>query len=86
MCFARHEFRIGGSDVGLGHVGDTPFWMSRDQFTYWQHTQLTLDVVPGRGSSFSLDIPTGFRFIIRSQLFTDEQAGRLSALFYSEDE
>lgn len=86
MCFPRHEFKIGFSDVGLGYIGDTPFWMSKDQFDYWRHTRLSLDVVPGRGSSFSLEIPTGKRFIIRSELFSEQELEQLSPLFYKEDE
>lgn len=79
MCFARGEFRTGASDVLIGTINnDTPFWMSDDQFQYWKHTQLTLDVVNGRGSSFSLEIPTGKRFIIRSRLFTDEELSQLA--------
>ncbi|MFE2264314.1 DUF779 domain-containing protein [Streptomyces griseosporeus] len=80
MCYPRGEFRVGGSDVLLGHVaGDTPFWMSADQYAYWRHTHLTVDVVPGRGSGFSLEGPEGVRFLIRSQVFTDEQWARLAA-------
>lgn len=70
MCFARGEFRVGESDVKLGEVHGQPFYMAKDQFEYWQHTHLTLDVVPGRGSSFSLEIPLGVRFVIRSRLLT----------------
>lgn len=54
--------------------------MSRDQFEYWKHTHLTLDVVKGRGSSFSLEIPTGFRFIIRSRVFTAEELKELGEI------
>ena len=50
MCFPLGEFRIGGSDVYLGEVGGAPFHMGAAQFEYWQHTHLTLDVVPGRGA------------------------------------
>lgn len=70
MCFARGEFRVGESDVKLGEVHGQPFYMAKDQFEYWQHTHLTIDVVPGRGSSFSLEIPLGVRFVIRSRLLT----------------
>lgn len=73
MCFANGEFRIGGSDVLLGTIAGCPFYMSRDQFEYWKHTQLILDVTPGRGSSFSLEIPLGVRFLIRSRVFTEEE-------------
>ncbi|AMW09009.1 hypothetical protein A4E84_05570 [Streptomyces qaidamensis] len=80
MCYPRGEFRVGASDVLLGHVaGDTPFWMSADQFVYWSHTHLTVDVVPGRGSGFSLEAPEGVRFLIRSRLLTDEELRRLDS-------
>lgn len=74
MCYPINEFRVGASDVRLGFVDDAPFYMSRSQFEYWQHTHLTLDVVPGRGSGFSLEAPEGVRFIIRSRLYTDEES------------
>lgn len=73
MCFEKGEFKLGGSDVKIGEVDDCEFWMSRDQFEYWQHTQLQLDITKGRGSSFSIEIPTGFRFMIHSRLFTEEE-------------
>lgn len=77
MCFTKGEFFVGGSDVHLGDVHGCRFFMSADQFEYWKHTQLTLDVTPGRGSSFSLEIPLGVRFLIRSRLFTEEELGQL---------
>lgn len=73
MCFPRGEFKIGNSDILLGEVHDQPFYMSKDQYEYWKHTQLTLDVVKGRGSSFSLEIPLGVRFVIKSRLFTEAE-------------
>ncbi len=85
MCFMKDEFKIGSSDVGLGYVDGFGFWMSKDQFEYWQHTQLTLDVVNGRGASFSLEIPTGKRFLIRSRMFTEDEMNHLEPLFYKED-
>ncbi|MER7398080.1 DUF779 domain-containing protein [Streptomyces sp. NPDC000151] len=81
MCYPRGEFRVGGADVLLGHVfgDDVPFWMSADQYTYWRHTHLTVDVVPGRGSGFSLEAPEGVRFLIRSRLLTDEELAHIDA-------
>jgi len=79
MCYPRGEFMVGDSDVLLGEIGGCPFYMSRAQFEYWQHTQLTIDVVPGRGGMFSLEGPTGRRFLTRSRLFNDEEAAALSA-------
>lgn len=82
MCFEKNDFKMGGSDVGLGTIEGCEFWMSKDQFEYWKHTQLTLDVVKGRGSSFSLEIPTGNRFMIRSRMFNDDELKNLEPLFY----
>lgn len=78
MCFQQGEFRIGSQDVLLGEIEHCPFYMSQDQFDYWKHTQLTVDVIPGRGSSFSLEIPMGIRFLIRSRLFTEEELEQLT--------
>ena len=84
MCFEKGDFRVGGSDVCLGIVAGCEFWMAKDQFEYWQHTQLTLDVINGRGSSFSLEIPTGKRFITLSRIFTDEEIEHLTPLSFYE--
>ncbi len=73
MCFENGDFKVGESDIQLGIIADCPFYMSRDQYDYWKHTHLTVDVTPGRGSSFSLEIPLGVRFIIRSRLLSDEE-------------
>ena len=75
MCFPRGEFRIGARDVWLGEIGGTPFYIGAQQFEYWRHTQLLIDVVPGRGSGFSLEAPLGVRFLTRSRVFDEaEQA------------
>lgn len=79
MCYPRGEFLVGDSDVLLATLGDTPFYMSRSQFEYWKHTQIVLDVVPGRGGMFSLEGPEGVRFLVRSRVFTDEEIGALRA-------
>ncbi len=78
MCYPRGEFLVGDSDVQLGEIGGAPFYMSRAQFEYWQHTHLIIDVVPGRGGMFSLENSTGRRFLTRSRLFTDEEAAELA--------
>lgn len=77
MCYPRGEFHVGGQDVKLGEVAGHPFWMSASQFEYWQHTHLTVDVVPGRGSGFSVEAPEGVRFLIRSRLFTPQEEEQL---------
>ncbi|MGM7684901.1 DUF779 domain-containing protein [Cytobacillus sp. Hm23] len=69
MCYARDEFLIGDSDVHLGDIGKTPFYMNKQQYEYWKHTQLIIDVVEGRGGMFSLEGPEGVRFLTRSRLF-----------------
>ncbi|WP_245647547.1 DUF779 domain-containing protein [Novosphingobium lentum] len=80
MCFARGEFRVGGSDVLLGRIADdTPVWIGLSQFEYWRHTQITIDVVPGRGAGMSLEAPEGVRFIVRSRVFDDAEAAALDA-------
>lgn len=80
MCFPKGEFRTSESDVLLGEIAGCEFYMSRDQFEYWKHTQLTIDVTPGRGASFSLEIPLGVRFITKSRLYTKEEEQDLKAV------
>jgi len=82
MCYPLGDFITGPTDVLLGEIDagtpePVPVWMGRDQFAYWSHTHLTIDVVPGRGAGFSLESPTGMRFLIRSRLFTDDESARL---------
>ncbi|MGC0416633.1 DUF779 domain-containing protein [Embleya sp. AB8] len=79
MCYPREEFRVGDADVLLGWVAGQPFYMSAAQYEYWRHTHLTVDVVPGRGGGFSVEAPTGRRFLIRSRVFTDGEAAALAA-------
>jgi len=73
MCYPRGDFKIGQQDVFLGTIVDTPFYISGPQFEYWQHTHLTVDVVRGRGSGFSVEAPEGVRFLIRSRVFEDAE-------------
>lgn len=78
MCFPAGEFKTGDADIRLGvfalddaagqPLGEIDFWMSREQFEYWKHTKLTVDVVKGRGSGFSVEAPEGKRFLIRSEI------------------
>lgn len=71
MCFAVGEFILGSSDVKLGVIHGCDFYMAADQFEAWKNTHLTIDITKGRGSSFSLEIPLGLRFITLSRLFSD---------------
>lgn len=77
MCFPVGEFIVGDRDVLLGEIGGAPFYISPSQFEYWKHTQLIIDVVPGRGGMFSLENGEGVRFLVRSRLFADEEFARL---------
>lgn len=79
MCYALGEFLVGDTDVLLGHIGGCPFYMGRAQFEYWRHTQLIIDVVPGRGGMFSLEGPEGLHFLTRSRVFSDAEAAELDA-------
>ncbi len=83
MCYPDGEFLLGDADIHLGDLDiglekQVSVWMSRSQFEYWSHTHLTIDVVPGRGAGFSLEAPYGVRFLIRSRLFTDDEAALIT--------
>ena len=80
MCYPVGMFLTGAGDVKLGEIDaglDDPIevYMSASQFEYWKYTHLTIDVVPGRGAGFSVEGPTGMRFLIRSRMLTDEELG-----------
>ena len=73
MCYPDGELIIGGQDVLLGRIGKAPFYMHKNQFDYWKHTQLIIDVVEGRGGMFSLEGVEGKRFLTRSRAFSEEE-------------
>jgi uncharacterized protein (DUF779 family) len=79
MCFPDGEFLVGDADVRLGDIGGAPFWISASQYEYWSRTQLIIDVVPGRGGMFSLEGPTGRRFLTRSRFYEDAEWNALVA-------
>ena len=78
MCYQQGDFRVGSRDVYLGQIAGCPFYMGADQFEYWRHTELTIDVVPGRGGGFSLEAPRGVRFLVRSRVFSDTELAELA--------
>lgn len=80
MCFPAGEMMLNETDIRLGEIHGCDFYMSKDQFEYWQHTQLTVDVVKGRGASFSLEIPLGIRFVIKSRMFREEELDQLEPI------
>ncbi len=57
----------------LGEIAGCKFYIGGAQFEYWQHTQLIIDVVPGRGAGFTLEAPEGVRFL------TDEAVAELQS-------
>ena len=77
MCYPADDFNVGESDVKLGEIDGVPVYISASQFEAWKHTQLILDVVPGRGGMFSLDNGREKRFLTRSRVFTDEEMASL---------
>src|SRR5687767_4499550 len=77
MCYPAGEFLVGSSDVWLGEIDGCDFYMAKDQFEFWKHTELTIDVSKGRGASFSLEIPLGVRFVTKSRVFTYEESQNL---------
>jgi uncharacterized protein (DUF779 family) len=79
MCFRQSDFRIGALDVLLGVIEGSPFYVGPAQFGYWANCQLTVDVTMGGGDSFSLEAAEGVRFLVRSRLFTDQEAAELEA-------
>jgi uncharacterized protein (DUF779 family) len=79
MCYPAGEFNISDTDVYLGNLDGAPFYMGLEQFAYWEHTQLIIDVVAGNGGMFSLDNGTGSRFLTRSRLFSDAELRQLSS-------
>ena len=84
MCLPRNEFRLSDRDVYLGEVAGTPFYMGANQFEYWAHTHLSVDVVKGRGGGFSLEAPEGVRFLIRSRVFSDEELEMLAPVLHGD--
>ena len=74
MCYPASEYRVGETDVKLGEIGGVPVYISRSQYAVWKHTQLIIDVVPGRGRMFSLDNGRERRFLTRSRLFSGGEA------------
>ncbi|MEO8780135.1 MAG: DUF779 domain-containing protein [Rhodanobacter sp.] len=77
MCFAQDDFIVGDRDVKLGEIAGAPFYMNPEQYEYWKHTQLIIDVVEGRGGMFSLENGEGVRFLTRSRLFRDDEIEQL---------
>lgn len=78
MCYPQSDFIVGDRDVRLGEIGGAPVYIGAAQFELWRHTQLIIDVTPGRGGMFSLDNGREVRFLTRSRVFTDEEMAGLA--------
>ncbi|NBB70645.1 MAG: DUF779 domain-containing protein [Alphaproteobacteria bacterium] len=78
MCYPADDFAVGAGDVRLGSVDGVPVYIGGGQFERWRHTQLILDVVPGRGGMFSLDNGRERRFFTRSRVFDEDELARLA--------
>lgn len=77
MCFPLGDFIVSDRDVLLCEIGGASFYIGASQFDYWKHTQLIVDVVPGRGGMFWLENGKSVRFLLRSRLSTDDELARL---------
>jgi len=78
MCYPKREFKVGERDVLLGEIEGCPVYIGGQQFERWKHTQIVIDVVPGRGSGFSVEAPEGVRFLTRSRVFSEGELCELS--------
>ncbi|AWB21460.1 DUF779 domain-containing protein [Methylobacterium currus] len=78
MCFPVGDFVTGDADVHLGAIGGADFYISGPQYAVWKHTQLIIDVVPGRGGMFSLENGSGRRFLLRSRVFDEAEIAALN--------
>ncbi len=85
MCLEKGDLLLNENDVWLGTVNGCEFFMSKDQFEYWKHTHLLVDITKGRGSSFSLEIPLGLRFVIKSRMFKPQELENLQPIKYGEE-
>lgn len=80
MCFAKGDFLIGAIDICLGEIHACKFYMASDQFQYYKNMHIMIDVSKGGGSSFSLEIPLGLRFMAISRLFTEDEINNLQPI------
>jgi uncharacterized protein (DUF779 family) len=83
-CFEKGGFLVGSNDVCIGKIAGCEFYMAKDQFEYWRHTHLTLDVIEGRAASFSLEATLDVGFLIQSKLFTESELADLEPIVESE--
>lgn len=82
MCYTKDDFYVPSRNVKLGEICGCEFFIDKDQFEYFKHSFLTLDVKKETafGNSFSLEIDLGYQFVIKSRIFTDEEYKSLEEL------
>ena len=68
MCFPAKEYMVGNSDVKLGEIDGTPFYINEEQYEKWKHTDLTIDACLLYTSDAADDTPTGQRFLTKSEI------------------
>ena len=80
LCMPANEFKGSAADVILGTLGtanNATFYMGDSHFTFAENMHTILDAEPGSSGSFSLDCGTGFAFITRGRLYSDEELASL---------
>jgi uncharacterized protein (DUF779 family) len=78
-CYLPGEITMGAGDVFLGEIAGCEFYIGRNQYKSWRHTQLIIDVIEGTGGTFSLEGPEGKAFHTRSRVFTQAELDWLDA-------
>ncbi|CAM3422746.1 DUF779 domain-containing protein [Arcobacter aquimarinus] len=80
MCYEKGDFYVPSRNVKLGEICGCEFFIDKDQFEYFKHSFITIDVREEKaafGNSFSLEIDLGYQFITKSRIFTDEEYKQL---------
>ena len=83
MCYAKSVFHVPSRNVKMGEICGCEFFIDKDQFEYFRHSEITIDVKEEKaafGNSFSLEIDLGYQFITKSRIFTDEEYKEIEKL------
>jgi len=83
MCYAKSDFYVPSRNIKLGEICGVEFFIDKDQFEYFKHSHLTVDVKKENGAfgnSFSLEIDLGYQFLTKSRIFTDEEYNNLEEI------
>ena len=80
MCYEKGDFHVPSRNVKMGEICGCEFFIDKDQFEYFKHSFITVDVKEEKaafGNSFSLEIDLGYQFITKSRIFTDDEYRQL---------